>query len=226
MTYIRLDDRFPNHRKAIAAGPIGRDLYVNGLCYCSLHLTDGLIPRTSLGSLSAPPRNYAGRGSGAWSAVLMRTADLLVEAGLWEVVEGVGWCVHDYHEWNKTASEIADLKNTKAEAGRRGGRRSWEARRKHGASPTNTSEEAETKHAASLLPNPSAAASVPPHTSPQAGSSNGHTATPPEAFRTDCPDQRWHGRCVDPAWVRANPGARYPASDQHGTPKRCPSHRA
>ena len=31
MTYIRLDDRFPSHRKALAAGPYGRDLYVGGL---------------------------------------------------------------------------------------------------------------------------------------------------------------------------------------------------
>ena len=50
MTYIRIDDRFPTHRKALAAGPYGRDLYVGGLAYCSLHLTDGDRKSTRLNS--------------------------------------------------------------------------------------------------------------------------------------------------------------------------------
>jgi len=50
--------------------------------------------------------------------------------------------------------------------------------------------------------------------------------TPPEAFRLDCPDLRWLGRCVDPAWVRDHPGAHYPTVDRNGTPKQCPHHRA
>ena len=157
MTYIRIDDRFPTHRKALAAGPYGRDLYVGGLAYCSLHLTDGIIALSALDACSAAPVGYAGRGNSAWAKVLRREAECLVTIGLWERVDGIGYRVHDFHDWNKSASEIMKIKNAKAEAGRAGGRRSGEARRKHPASM----DEAEIKQSGSLLPNPSTATSIP-----------------------------------------------------------------
>jgi hypothetical protein len=158
LSYIRIDDRFPSHRKALAAGPYGRDLYVCGLAYCSLHLTDGVIPRTVLGTIVGPPSNYVGRGVYAWSNIVRQTAELLVDVGLWEVVEGVGYRVHDYHAWNKSASEISELRRIRAEAGTLGGRRSGRARVKQPAS----SGEAKGKHVVFEATNPASSASITP----------------------------------------------------------------
>ena len=44
MTWAKVDDQFPFHRKSIAVGPLGRDLYVAGLCYAKRERTDGFIP--------------------------------------------------------------------------------------------------------------------------------------------------------------------------------------
>lgn len=237
MTYIRIDDRFPTHRKAIAAGPLGRDLYLCGLAYCSLHLTDGIIPSDALTSLQPAPPGRRGRGELAWPGVIRKTAQCLVSCGLWEPVEGIGYRVHDYHDWNKKASEITALKNAKAEAGRQGGRRSGEARRKHPAS----SAEPQSKQSGSLLRNPASTASIPP-ISPEAPASTNNldpsipyaqrtdrriwTADgyPRAAFRTDCPDEAWRLRCVSPAFLEAHPEWRGKLPD--GPRGTCPDHRA
>jgi hypothetical protein len=240
MTYIRLDDRFPSHRKALAAGPYGRDLYVCGLAYCSVHLTDGVIPREALETISSVPPSYAGRGARAWSNIVRQTAECLVRVGLWEHVEGIGYRVHDFHDWNKSASQINELKNARAVAGRRGG----EAKRKHTARALLRSDEANSEQRASEATNPSTAASIPPTPLEALASSNSspsptrhdwpHGADrfatrwlpgryPFGAFHHDCPDPAWRGRCVRSPWAQEHPG-QFPVTPQ-GTPKQCPHHR-
>lgn len=93
MTWAKVDDRFPRHPKGAAAGPIGRDLYICGLCYCNEHLTDGFIPEAAVTTL-APGQKAP-----------MRTAQSLVSIGLWELCPG-GYRVHDYHDHNPTAAQI------------------------------------------------------------------------------------------------------------------------
>jgi len=82
MAWVLLDDNFPNHPKAVQAGPVAAYLFVCGLCYCRRYHTGGFIPAKAiplLGVTSNPKR----------------MVQALVEVGLWDVAEG-GWNVHDY----------------------------------------------------------------------------------------------------------------------------------
>lgn len=81
MSWVLLDDNFPNHPKAVKAGPLGRDLFVSGLCYCRRFYTCGFIPTEALRSLGVVNPK--------------RLAAVLVTVGLWDEAVG-GYQVHDY----------------------------------------------------------------------------------------------------------------------------------
>lgn len=125
MAWVLLDDNFPNHPKAIQAGPAAAYLYVSGLCYCRRFHTGGFIPKRALPSLGVcqSPK---------------RMVEALVGVGLWDVVDG-GFQVHDYDGFYADEDDKA-MKETvraqKREAGRKGGLASAKIRASetHGAS--------------------------------------------------------------------------------------------
>lgn len=93
MPWVRLDDRFPSHRKVALLSDRAFRLYVSGLCWCSENLTEGKILDREL--LLVAPRI---RG--------LKTATSDLEAaGLWDRVEG-GWVVHDYLEYNPDRAKV------------------------------------------------------------------------------------------------------------------------
>jgi len=92
MTWAKVDDQFPFHRKSIAVGPLGRDLYVASLCYAKRERTDGFIPAYVVKHLA--PGN-------ASLAILTK----LVAAGYWHRVDG-GFQIHDYLAHNDSAEVI------------------------------------------------------------------------------------------------------------------------
>jgi hypothetical protein len=92
MPWIRLDDQFPDHPKVLAAGPAASWLYVCGIGYCNRLLTDGLIP-------SGQVRKLADVDNAT------ELAGKLVEAGLWEQVEG-GYQVHDFLDYQPSAEQV------------------------------------------------------------------------------------------------------------------------
>jgi hypothetical protein len=130
MSWVRLDDNFPEHPKIARAGGDAAWLHVCALAYCSRNLTDGLVPNAVLKKLS-DRRNP------------IRLAAQLVDAGLWEREEA-GWRVHDYLKFQPSRADVeterAQRSLTKAEAGRRGGIASGVSRRR--------ANEAATKHEA------------------------------------------------------------------------------
>jgi hypothetical protein len=78
--------------------------------------TDGFVPRSVV-------RQFDPK---------LRTVGFLVDAGLWvETADNgePGWQFHDWSDIQLTREEIAQFRRSKAEAGRRGGRRSGEVRR-------------------------------------------------------------------------------------------------
>jgi hypothetical protein len=93
MVWVRLDDGFPSHPKAIRVGPLGRDLFTCALCYSNRYLTDGFIPEHALFQIAPGLPNPK------------RVAATLVEAGFWETCDG-GWRIHDYHGFQPSASEV------------------------------------------------------------------------------------------------------------------------
>lgn len=103
-TYIKLHDGMPRHPKVRGLSDRGFRTFVSALCYCSEYLTDGVIVAAVARDLG-PAR--------AW--------DELVLAGLAESAPG-GYLMHDYLQHQRSAQEIADLKEKRRAAGRRGGR--------------------------------------------------------------------------------------------------------
>lgn len=141
MAWVKLDDQARQHRKILAAGPVGAWLWVCGLMYCnSQKARDGFVPEAAVPVLYPVP---------GWR----REAARLVSVGLWERVEG-GYLVHDYHEYQPTAEEAERQRAQKALAGRAGGIRSGASRKADGQANSKHQAEADAKHAASLLPKP------------------------------------------------------------------------
>ncbi len=98
MPWVRLDDRFPSHRKVRLLSDPAFRLYVSAVCWSAENLTDGVIGTKELRLVSdvrsAPKR-----------------AQELVDHGLWDVIDGVGWRIHDYLEYNPSAEKVrADRK--------------------------------------------------------------------------------------------------------------------
>lgn len=92
MAWVRLDDGFPDHPKAVQAGPMACWLFVCGIAYANRYLTDGFVPERQL------PRLIEAKKPGALAAVL-------VEVGLWEIVEG-GFRIHDYLDYQPSAEKV------------------------------------------------------------------------------------------------------------------------
>jgi hypothetical protein len=92
MPWVRLDDRFPSHRKVALLSDRAFRLYVSALCWASENLTEGLISERELPLVA--------RVRGAKTA-----ATELVDAKLWERVAD-GYAIHDYLEYNPDRAKV------------------------------------------------------------------------------------------------------------------------
>lgn len=89
MSWLKLDDRYPDHPKLQALGDdydAGLSLDIRGKCYASANLTDGFIPE---------------RVFRHEKAMIAR----LVEVGLWHEVDG-GYVIHDFLDYNPSRAEV------------------------------------------------------------------------------------------------------------------------
>jgi hypothetical protein len=93
MPWARFDDRFPSNRKVRLLSDAAFRLYVSAICWSAENLTDGVVQKTELRLVSDVK-------------AASRRAQELVEAGLFEALEGGGWKIHDYHEYNPTAEQV------------------------------------------------------------------------------------------------------------------------
>lgn len=93
-----------------------RGLWVTAGSWSSAHLTDGAVPDHVLGLLGGTPE----------------LAAELVAAGLWRRTRR-GYVFHDWLDWGskRTAKEIHELREVRAESGRRGGLASGRSRKEH-----------------------------------------------------------------------------------------------
>ncbi|MBA2951632.1 hypothetical protein [Streptomyces himalayensis] len=92
MPWVRLDDRFPSHRKVALLSDRAFRLHVSAICWCAENLTDGHIREREL-TLVAHVRS------------LKATAQQLEDAGLWDRVDG-GWVIHDYLSYNPSREQV------------------------------------------------------------------------------------------------------------------------
>lgn len=113
MLYV--DDKLPRHPKIFKAGTmLGNNgpaqalaLYMDGLAYAREHLTDGFIPDNFVSSSGLVQRP-------------VEVAKALASRGvrLWHRVRG-GYQIHDYHHWNRKASDIKKKREAEREKKRR-----------------------------------------------------------------------------------------------------------
>jgi len=93
MPWSKIDDRFYDHPKTVAAGTAGAGLFVLALSYCANRLTDGFVSAMMIRRLVADVDDP------------LALADRLVDAGIFERVEG-GYQIHDYLDYNPPAAKV------------------------------------------------------------------------------------------------------------------------
>ncbi len=113
-TYIRLHDGMPDHPKVVGLSDAAFRLYVESLCWCSRHLTDGQVPPAAMQRM------------GGWSP---DTLDELASARLLENGSGPAWHVHDYTQHQRTAGQVAEAREVKRVAGVTGNHERWHVAR-------------------------------------------------------------------------------------------------
>ncbi len=92
MPWVRLDDRFPSHRKVALLSDRAFRLYVAALCWSSENLTEGRISDREL------PHVARLRG-------IKTAAKELEDARLWDRA-GDGWDIHDFLEYNPDRARV------------------------------------------------------------------------------------------------------------------------
>jgi hypothetical protein len=100
MPWVKVDDSFPDHPKARAAGVAGRDLFLKSLCYSAKYLTDGFIPTAVVSDWI---KGFCRHESDAVSRLLHPPPGF--SHGLWEEVEG-GYRIHDYLDYAPSKEQV------------------------------------------------------------------------------------------------------------------------
>lgn len=120
MTWVRLDDQFPDHPKIAALGDdmaAAGWLHVCGLCYCGRYLTDGVVPAAQ-----------AFRLTGMDKQMVKHLLERLVDVCLWENTPSGDYQIHDYLDFNPSREESLALQSHRRSAGQAGGQASAKAR--------------------------------------------------------------------------------------------------
>lgn len=92
MPWVRLDDRFPSHRKVALLSDRAFRLYVSALCWSSENLTEGKILDRELAVVARVRSTKA-------------AAKELEVAQLWDRVPD-GWQIHDFLEYNPDRAKV------------------------------------------------------------------------------------------------------------------------
>lgn len=121
MSWVRLDDAFPSHRKIRRLSDAAFRMQVSALCWASKYLTDGHIPADDLEMVADLDDHQDPQ------AFLSVTKEL-VQRGVWHEAKhncqtcptaDDGWIIHDYLNLNPTASEVQRQRSLATERKRR-----------------------------------------------------------------------------------------------------------
>lgn len=113
MTWVRIDDEFPDHKKIAGLSNDAFCLHVTAMCWAAKWQTDGKLPGKLLGKLGWRCQEPAS------------AAAELVAANVWEITPE-GWEIHDFSEYNPTKEKIAELAAKRSEAGKAGAMAKWQ----------------------------------------------------------------------------------------------------
>lgn len=92
MTWLKKDDRYPEHRKIRRLSDGAYRLHDTALCWAARDETDGIITAEDLAEMQHGKR-------------LRRHIPALVDAGLWHVAPG-GWVLHDFLHYNPSHEQL------------------------------------------------------------------------------------------------------------------------
>lgn len=110
MTWVKIDDRLPEHPKVIGLSDKAFRLYVTSICFASTNKTDGEIPPAAISRMGGTPK----------------LAAELVAAVLWDSTSRGGWVVHDYLKYNRAKEAIDELSDKRSKAGSKGLANRWQ----------------------------------------------------------------------------------------------------
>ena len=111
MPWANLDDRFHTHPKVIRLTDGAFRLHVSGICYCSLHLTDGVVEEDVVPVLIPRYRKTV--------------LDELLAKGQW-LKHPKGYEIHDYLQWNRSRAQVEAERERKSRAGKKGADLRWQ----------------------------------------------------------------------------------------------------
>ena len=92
MTWLKTDDKYPEHRKVRRLTDGAYRLHHTAMCACAKDETDGLVTESDISDMEHGTR-------------LRKHVDALVAAGLWDVVPA-GWIIHDYLDYNPSHASL------------------------------------------------------------------------------------------------------------------------
>ena len=92
MTWLKTDDRYPEHRKVRRLTDGAYRLHHTAMCACAKDETDGLVTSEDIADMEHGAR-------------LRKYIPALVSAGLWEEIDG-GWLVHDFLDYNPSHADL------------------------------------------------------------------------------------------------------------------------
>jgi hypothetical protein len=137
MTWVRLDDTFPEREDMLRAGALGLAMHVAATCYCNRNLTNGVILRSAVRRLLDVDDPEA-------------IAASLVHVGTWLATDD-GYRLLDYFPNQPSAETVRQLSATRADAGRKGGKASGQTRRAQSKQPSSTNGQANPRQVASSM---------------------------------------------------------------------------
>lgn len=105
MSWAKLDDRFPWHKKVRRLTDAAYRLHTTAIIYCARDETDGFVTLEDIEEMPGIKRPE-------------KSIAELVERELWDVVAG-GWEVHDYLEYNPSSDQQARARAAAAERQRK-----------------------------------------------------------------------------------------------------------
>lgn len=103
MTWLRIDDAFPEHEKVEHLSHAAFRLHVAALCLCARLLTDGKVTENQVKKVAV----------GCRIKPAQRYVDELVEARLWSPRVS-GWQIKDYLEYNPSADHVKEQRRRAA----------------------------------------------------------------------------------------------------------------